>query len=152
MKYLKVVAIVSILFFGIFLNAQNTVCKDFLSTAVNVNAGATVTTTSTSVWVARPGYSGVVALICTFTREAGTTSTLDYYFKASHDGGTTWENYDDITIKIPTNQAVYTGDIVREVKLIYIYGLTTLKLRQIINNDGVNNVTACNVTLSHGVN
>lgn len=152
MKYLRVFAIISILFFGIFLNAQNTVYEDFLVTAVDVTAGATVATASSSIWVSRSGYSGVVSLICTFTRAAGTTSTLDYYFTASHDGGTTWENYDDITIEIPTNQAVYSGNIVREVKLIYVYGLTHLKLRQIINNDGVNGVTACNVTLSHGVN
>jgi len=117
-----------------------------------VDASETVATSSRSIWVSRPGYSGVVSLICTFTRTAGTTSTLDFYFMASHDGGTTWENYDDITIETPTNQAVYTGKVVREVKLVYVYGLTQLKLRQIVNNDATNGVTACNVTLSQGVN
>ena len=152
MKYLKIFAIVSILFLGSFLNAQYTEYRDFLATAVDVDADETVATSSRSIWVSRPGYSGVVSLICTFTRDVGTTSTLDFYFKASHDGGTTWENYDDITIEIPTNQAVYSGKVVREVKLVYVYGLTQLKLRQIVNNDGANNVTACNVTLSQGVN
>lgn len=152
MRHLKAFAILGVLAFVLLLNAQNTVYEDFLTTAVDVNAGATVATASSSIWVSRPGYSGVVALICTFTRAAGSASTLDFYFMASHDGGTTWENYDDITIEIPTNRAVYSGNIVREVYLVYVYGLTHLKLRQIVNNDGANNVTACNVTLSHGVN
>lgn len=155
MRHLKILAILGILLFALFffpLNAQNTMYEDFLVTAVDVTAGATVATASSSIWVSRPGYSGVIALICTFTRAAGSTSTLDFYFQASHDGGTTWENYDDITIEIPTNQTVYSGNIVREVYLVYAYGLTHLRLRQIVNNDGANNVTACNVTLSHGVN
>ena len=152
MKYLKVFAIMSILFFCVLLNAQYTEYKDFLATAVDVDADETVATSSRSIWVSRPGYSGVVSLICTFTRDAGTASTLDFYFMASHDGGTTWENFDDITIEIPTNQAVYSGKIVREVKLVYVFGLTQLKLSKITNNDGANGVTDCNVTLSQGVN
>lgn len=152
MRYLKAFAIFGILVFALFLNAQNTIYEDFLTTAVNVTAGATVQASSSSIWVSRPGYSGVVALICTFTRAAGSASTLDFYFQASHDGGETWENYDSITIEIPTNQAVYSGNIVREVYFVYVYGLTHLRMRQIINNDGANNVTAVNVTLSQGVN
>lgn len=153
MRYLKTFAILGIFVLALFnlsLNAQNTKNEDFLAAAVNVAAGATVTTASTSIWVSEAGYSDVVALICTFTRAGGSASTLDFYFMASHDGGTTWENYDDVTVEIPTNQAVYSGNIVREVKLIYVYGLTHLKLWQIVNNDGANNVTACNVTLSQG--
>jgi len=152
MRYLKPFAILGILVFTLFLNAQYTEYEDFLVTAVNVNASTTVAVASSSIWVSRPGFSGVVALICTFTRSAGSTSTLDFYFQASHDGGTTWENYDGATIEIPTNQAVYSGNIVREVYFIYVYGLTHLRARQIVNNDGANNVTACNVTLSHGTN
>ena len=152
MRYLKPFAILGILVFTLFLNAQYTEYEDFLVTAVNVNASATVAVASSSIWVSRPGFSGVVALICTFTRSAGSTSTLDFHFQASYDGGTTWADYSGITIEIPTNQDPYSGTTVIEIYERYVYGLTHLKLKDITNNDGANNVTACNVTLSQGVN
>jgi len=154
MKHLKTILILGLFaltLFSLSLNAQVPKSEDFLTAAVNVGTSSTVTTSSSSIWVSEPGYSGVVALICTFTRSAGSTSTLDFYFQVSHDGGTTWENYDDITIEIPTNQTVYSGTTVRDVYLVYVHGITHMRLWKIVNNDGTNAVTACNVTLSQGV-
>lgn len=153
MKYLKTIFIL-----GAFVLILLPLCadvpkaEDFLTTAVAVAKSTSVTPTSSVIWVAEPGYSKKVVLIFTFTRAAGSASTLDFYFEFSHDDGTTWTDYDDITEQIATNTTAYSGTTVRVMEFVYVDGMTDLRLKKITNGDATNGVTAVNVTLVQGTN
>ena len=89
----------------------------------------------------------------TFTRSAGSTSTVDFYFQVSYDNGTTFSDYHDPVsdadyISIATNHAVISGNIVRVTRIISIAGISHIKLAKITNNDASNALTLCNATVS----
>jgi len=127
-----------------------------LDTAVDVNAN-TVYTKST--WTAteilrlsRWGHKPQVSLVFTFTRAAGSSSTVDVYFQASNDGGITWATFGTTTtsylISVKTEEAAITGNIVRVIFQINTYALSDLKVWKIDNNDASNNITACQFYIS----
>lgn len=126
----------------------------FLRTAVNVTAGVTVTNQAGFVSgnepISYPGYDSVVAITITFTRAAGTASNVDFEFQVSNDDGTTFSTAAYVTISAPTNSDAATN-VVRHTELVNIHGLSHIRLYQVVNNDGANNVTACNATLSFNV-
>ena len=150
-KLKKILAIITLglMLVALPLLASQQRHKWFLSTAVNVAAGATVTYPATLP-------SGVVDVSkyskCSFTvvfsRAAGAADTVDFTFDISYDGGTTWASFEGVTIQIATNHAVISGTTVRAYIEVNLYGISHIKLHSIKNNDGVNNITACNATLS----
>jgi hypothetical protein len=124
----------------------------FLATAVNCNASATVTNgvdfTSATVRASYIGRPSVGAISVTFTRAAGSaTLTVDFYFQASYDNGTTWADYIE-SFSVETGHAVLSGTTVKVTKPINLYGVSHLRLSKIVNNDTANNLTACNATFS----
>ena len=127
----------------------------FLRTAVNCNASTTVTNQTNFVSgnepISFPGYDSVVAITITFTRAAGSASNVDFRFQVSNDDGTSFSTAPYVTISVPTNSDADTN-VVRHTELINIHGLSHIRLYQVVNNDGANNVTACNATLSFNVN
>jgi len=122
----------------------------FLDTAINIAAGGTGTFTSNVLdvmWRTTDGRQ-VGGITVTFTRAAGAADTVDFTFDISYDGGTTWASFEGVTIQIATNHAVISGTTVRAYIEVNLYGISHIKLHSIKNNDGVNNITACNATLS----
>lgn len=127
---------------------------NFLDTAVDVGAGATATNgtefTSNELeigrWLAEKQQPG--AIIVTFTRAAGTADTVDFELEVSYNGGTTWASFEGVGIKVATNHAVISGTTVRVHIEVNFYGISTIRVHSIKNNDSTNGITACNVTLS----
>lgn len=126
----------------------------FLRTAEDVNASATAVNQTDFVSgnepISFPGYSSVVAITITFTRVAGSASNIDFEFQVSNDDGTSFSTAAYVTISAPTNSDA-DSNVVRHTELVNIHGLSHIRLYQIVNNDGANNVTACNATLSFNI-
>ena len=125
--------------------------ENFLVSATSVNAGATAVNgtnfTSRNVRVSRLGYGSVAAITVTFTRSAGSSSTVDFEFQVSFDNGTTWSTAYYVRIQVATNETA-ASNVVRKTTEINFYGISHVRLYRIVNNDGANNLTACNATLS----
>ena len=125
--------------------------KWFLSTAVDVTAGATVTypTTLPSGVVDVSKYSKC-SLTVVFSRAAGAADTLDVEVWASPDGST-WALLREIgaqdvpLIQIPTNTDAITGTTVRVLFEVALHGIRYLRLGSVENTDSVNNITGFNV-------
>ena len=83
----------------------------------------------------------------TFTRTTGTASEVDFEFQASSDEGTTWTTPYFVKVSIATNETA-VSDIVVAKRLIYLYGITSLRLYRINNNDGSTALTLCNATFT----
>jgi hypothetical protein len=132
------------------LGADYRYSKAFLAAAIGVNAGVTKTNGSdfTSVEINVVSLPSQGALTVTFARAAGTASTVDVYFEVSTDGGSTWATFEGTTISVATNHAVISGTTVRSALLIDLGGISNIRLSKIVNNDGSNNVTAVNVSIS----
>lgn len=145
-KYLVILTL--LLFIPLF--GSHSFNEAFLATAIDVNAGNTATNGSefTSLEISI-GQSSRVALTCMFTRAAGSASTVDFAFEASYDGGNNWATFEGTTIRIATNHSIISGTTVAVLKLANTPGISTLRLKSIKNNDGVNNLTNCNVILSY---
>ena len=136
-------------------SSQSYISNDtFLATAVNVAKDTTVTNgtnfSSGAVRVSHPGYGAICAITVTFTRAAGSTSTLDFEFQCSYDSGTTYSTSYYVRLRPATNETA-VSNVVRYTSLVYIYGISHLKLYRIVNNDATNAVTACNATVSFSV-
>ena len=90
----------------------------------------------------------------TFTRAAGSASTVDFEFEVSTDNRVTWsllrepDALDTPLVQIPTNTPVVSGTTVQATFYFNLPGVSHIRLRSINNNDTVNNLTAINVTLS----
>ncbi len=123
----------------------------FLSSGENVNASTTAVNgtdfTSVEIFVARFEEKFIGAITVTFTRAAGSASTVDFEFQASYDGGTTWSTAYYVRIQVPTNETA-VSNVVRATREVQFYGVSHVRLYRIVNNDGANNLTACNATLS----
>jgi hypothetical protein len=120
----------------------------FLDTAVAVNAGATADNGAEFTSKERPVPAAHGLLVVTFTRAAGSTATVDFYIQVSFDGGDTWSTPGDFgTFSVPTNTKA-VSNVVRTAKLIYLYGVSHVRLWEIHNNDS-ENLTACNAGISY---
>lgn len=123
---------------------------DFLSTAIDLNAG--LTATNEAEFNSR-GLNvmniSVIALTATFTRAVGAADTVDFAFEASYDKGVNWATFRGVVIEIPTNQAVVSGTTVAVMVLVDLQGISHLRLKTVTNNDGATDLTAINVTLSY---
>ena len=125
---------------------------DFLASAVAVNATITKVngTDFTSVEVNLsypPDLPTIGALTVTFTRAAGSASTVDFEFQVSYDGGTSWTTAYYVRIQVATNETA-VSNVVKVTKPVYLYGISHMRLYRIVNNDGANNLTACNAKIS----
>ena len=126
---------------------------DFLTAGVAVNATVTKVngTDFTSIpidltWP--PGAPSVGSIVVTFTRAAGSASLVYFEFQASYDGGTTWTTSYWTRIEVPTNETA-VANVVRAREPVELHGISHIRLFQIVNNDGANNLTACNATFSY---
>jgi len=124
----------------------------FLTSGINVNLStAAVNGTdfaSEPVWISRPGCGNEVAITVTFTTDgSGTSSTVDFEFQASYDGGSSWTTAYHTILQVPTNETA-VSNVVRKVFLVNVHGLWGLRLYRINNTDAANNLTACNATVS----
>ena len=122
---------------------------DFISTAINLNAGLTATNgaefTSNELKVS----SELVGITIQFTRAAGAADTVDIAFEASYDNGTNWATFEGVVLSVATNHSVISGTSVAVFLLVTTNGVSHLRLKTIVNGDGVNNLTAINATLSY---
>jgi len=90
-----------------------------------------------------------IALTVKFTRAAGSASTVDFAFEVSYDNGTNWATYEGVTISVATNHSVISGTSVAVLRLVHALGMSHLRLKSVVNNDGTNGLTAINVSLSY---
>lgn len=131
--------------FGTFRNLG-----DFLDTAVNVNAGVTAVNgtafTSNEIKVGVLGATGIGQIEITFTRAAGTASLVDFEFQVSIDGST-WSTEEYVTVSAATESDA-VSNVVRCPEPINFSGISKIRLYRIINNDGANNITVCNASVS----
>jgi len=152
MKKTLILALVAILALPLFATHQRE--KWFLGTAVDVNAGATVTYPATlpSGVVDVSKYSEV-SITVVFSRAAGAADTVDIEIWCSPEGST-WsllrETDGEALFQIPTNTDAITGNVVRVTFIINVQGLRYLRLGSVENTDGVNNITGFNVLCSMG--
>ena len=123
--------------------------RDFLATAVDVNASATKVngTDFTSLELDVRPLCGNGLISVTFTRAAGGADELEFYFQVSNDGGVTWSTIEYLKIGYPTNSEA-VSNVVRGAKPIVLDAITHIRLWKIINGDAANNCTACNAKLS----
>jgi hypothetical protein len=151
MKKVFILTSIVILILAVTLSANYRRKADFLATAVDVAAGVTKVNgtdfTSNLVRVSYQNDPDIVAITIKFTRAAGSASTVDFEFQSSYDGGTTWSTAYYIRIQVPTNETA-VSNVVRVMKPVYAYGISTFRLYRIVNNDASNGLTACNATLS----
>jgi hypothetical protein len=83
----------------------------------------------------------------TWTRASGSTSlTVDFYFQASNDNGTTWWDY--AMISDATGVAAVTGTTVQIARQVSLAGMTHIQLSSMTNNDTSNDLTAVNVGIA----
>lgn len=147
MKYKYLLATLLILCIPLFASYYKH--TDFLETAEDVNAGATATNGSefTSEHIPLEGAQRG-AITITFTRAAGSTSTVDFEFEVSYDGGVNWSTYEGAKLSEPTNKTPKSGTTVEVSYQFNFYGISHIRLWKITNNDGANNLTSCNARLS----
>jgi hypothetical protein len=137
-----------------FVQADYTNNKAFLATAVACNASTTLVNGVGFTSLERTGFGSAALLTLTFARAVGSASlAVDFYFQVSYDGGTTWSDFHDAVsdaayFSVLTGHAVVTGTTVRVSRTIILSGVSHIRLSQIVNNDTVNNLTACNATIS----
>lgn len=149
----KIILILVFLTVASFLFAQRyRDLGDLLATSVNVGTSTTVTNAaadfvSKELPVKEPDYGSTAFFIVTFTRSAGSTSTVDFEFEASHDGGTTWTTDAYVKLEVPT-ETIASTNVVRDGYLVNVSGISHIRLSRIVNNDASNALTACNVSIS----
>jgi len=155
MRYLRKLGMWGILFFALFCLSVSPQSYQgnypFLTAGVNVNLSTAAVNgtdfTSEPVWISRPGCGDKVAITVTFTRAAGTASTVDFEFQASYDGGTTWTTAYFVNLQTATNETA-VSNVVRKITLVNVPGVSHLRLYRINNTDAANNLTACNASVS----
>ena len=121
----------------------------FVTGDVDVAAGVTKTNgvdfTSKEVPVR---VAPLIALTVIFERAAGSSSTVDFAFEVSYDGGTTWATFKGVAISVRTDHSVVSGNVVRVFQLVNVPGASHIRWKSVLNNDSGNNITKCNVVLS----
>jgi len=132
--------------------------RDFLAAAIGLTAAETKVNGVgfTSVEVPMPQVSTVLLTVMTvtFTRAAGSTSKVSFYFQVSYDDGTTWTDFvEPISglecIEVATNHGVISGTTVRVTQAFFVPMVNRIRLSKIVNGDGANALTAVNVKLSY---
>src|SRR4030042_890294 len=109
---------------------------------------------SANVPIGKESYPRDCSVTITFTRAAGSASTVDFEFEVSTDQKATWsllreaDSLDTPLIQIPTNTPIMTGTTVRVTFYMNAPAVSHIRLRSIDNNDVANALTAINVTLS----
>jgi len=123
--------------------------RDFLAAAVDVNAGVTKVngTDFTSLELDVRPLCGYGTISVTFTRAAGLTDKIAFYFQVSNDEGLTWSTVEYVKIEYATNSEA-VSNVVRGTEPVILDAITHIRLWKIVNNDASNNCTACNATLS----
>ncbi len=148
MKKIKGLFLISLLL-AIPLSGSWRYSANFLSAAINLNAGLTATNGSEFTSNELKDSAEIVACTVQFTRAAGAADTVDFAFEASYDNGTSWATFEGVTISIASNHSVISGTSVSVLILVYVPGVSHLRLKSIVNGDGVNNLTAINVSVSY---
>ena len=154
----KLISGIAVLAFLLLLPLHGSwiVTKTFLATAENVDASATATNgthfTSTNVDITFPtqpprATPTTVAVTVTFTRAAGSASLVYFEFQGSYDNGTSYSTVYLFRIEVATNSTA-VSNVVRYTTLVNVYGISHLRLYQIVNNDSSNNITSCNAYVS----
>lgn len=123
--------------------------QSFLDTAVDCAAGVTIVNgvgfTSREIMVS----SSMAGLAVTFTRAAGSSSKVDFYFQASNDGGITWTTAYLYKVSVATDAAAVSNGVrYADVSGIELRGVSHIRLSKIVNGDLVNDLTACNAAIS----
>jgi len=120
----------------------------FLGTAVNVSAGGNWTNGGGGVSSTEPDLTYEVnegSIMVTFTRSAGTTDTVDFWFQVHN--GIAWSTTAFLKVQIATNSPADTN-VVRDCgTIIQLQGIKKIRLYKIENTDSSNNVTDCNAYL-----
>ncbi len=149
----KIIAVLTLILLSGFLGAQNYHYKaDFLSTPVSCALSTTLVNgvgfNSVEIRVSGTATPGIGTVTVTFSRAAGSASTVDFEFQVSYDGGTTWTTKPYVTI-MPETQYDAVSNVVRYTRPVYLYGTSHWRLYRIVNNDGANNLTLCNASLTY---
>jgi len=148
---MKKILIILALLLVIPLFADYSGNTSFLSTAISVAAD---TEKVIGVGIADHsiplGDQSTIGITCIFTPAGTSTSTVDFYFQVSYDGGTNWALLTDTTIaRIKTDTAAVTGSIVRVFYEVNVHGASHIRWSKVDNNDAVNALTLVNVILSY---
>ena len=127
---------------------------NFLTTAVDVGTSTTATNgtefTSAAIWVSRLNADPTFCLVTiTFTRTTGSAEEVDFKLIASFDDGTTYTTDAYETITVATN-IVATSSVVVHSEIVWIAGVSHLKLGWIDNRDTTIALTDCNASVSLG--
>jgi len=156
MKKLTLIALVALL--ALPLAASYHKHWTMLGTAVDCAADTVISNgtafVSAHVPIGKESYPRDCSVTITFTRAAGSASTVDFEFEVSTDKGATWsllreaDSLDTPLVQIPTNTPVITGTTVRVTFYFNVPAVSHIRLRSIDNNDVANALTAINVTLS----
>ena len=124
----------------------------FLATAITVAANTVeVVGTGIATHSLPLGSQEIIGITCIFTPAGAAADTVDFYFEVSYDDGTTWASLSkDAIAKIPTNQAVVTGEsAVRVFYQVIVYGASHIRWSSVDNNDAVNALSGVNVYMSY---
>jgi hypothetical protein len=121
----------------------------FLTTAVDVNGGATATNGAefNSIPVSTLGLDTVI-LIITFTGDGTVAESddIDFIFEISWDDATTWTTTDIFEVDCPADSE-HASNIVIHPEFWRVRAATHIRLDKIVNNTTSENVTACNAYL-----
>lgn len=124
---------------------------NFLNATVDCAAATTLVNgtgfTSLHINTTFPSFFPIGAITVTFTRAAGSSSTVCFEFQVSADNNITWSTAYYVSIDISTNETA-VSNVVRVTKLVQLHGISHIRLYRIVNNDASNNLTACNASLS----
>jgi len=86
-------------------------------------------------------------ITATFTRAAGSASTVVFYFQVSYDRGTTWADFIQ-TVEVATNHSIISGTTVRVSEPVDLRGISHIRWSKAVNGDAANALTAVNVAIS----
>ena len=122
-------------------------------TAIDITASATATndTEFTSDEIAVE-HSAKVIISVTFTRAAGSSSTVDFEIEVSTDHKNSWSLYRggsaNPMIQVATNTPVISGTTVNMAYQINAVGISHFRIKDIENTDSSNAITAVQVQIS----
>jgi hypothetical protein len=157
MKKLAILFLIALL--ALPLAADRTFSESFTTATFNLAAGATAwratNFTSAGIKVSGEYAARMALLILEFTRTSGSSSTVDFYFQVSYDGGTTWADFKEPVLdaeyfSIATEHAAMAGTTytVRVSQIIHLAGVDHIRLAKVVNGDSSNALTSVKATLS----
>jgi len=121
--------------------------------AIDIAASATATN-DTEFYSAEIAveHSAKVIISVTFTRAAGSASTVDFEIEISTDHKNSWSLYRggsaNPMIQTATNTPVISGTTVNMAYQINAVGISHFRIKDIENTDGANAITAVQVQIS----